>query len=113
MPQVRFIAIGPYLPGPGERLLLLQNSGDRTPLYIGIRNGEYMIAQPMGTSQPTYVLTEEQWVRMQQQLAAQPAYVSWVQSGLLTLVEQASVPEPPPPPPPEDELEAVEEEASP
>lgn len=105
MPMVRNIAEGgTYIPQPGERLLQLNNTGE-TPLYIGIRKGEYMIAASAGAPLVTYVLTEEQWVRLQQQMQLQPAYKSWVASGLLTLVELDELPEaeppPPPPPPPE------------
>lgn len=102
MAQVRSIAEGPYQPAADERLLQLANTGE-VPLYIGIRNGEYMIAAAAGEPQVVYVLTETQWVRTQQQMQLQPTYKKWVASGLLTLTELDSVPAPTPPPPPEEE----------
>lgn len=104
MPMVRNIAAGgTYVPAPGEHLLQLQNAGD-VPLYIGIRKGEYLMAFAPGAPQVTYVLTEEQWVRMQQQMQLMATYKSWVSSGLLTLTEIPELaPPPPPPPPPEEE----------
>lgn len=123
MGQVRFIAPGePYEVQPGERLLQLANTGE-TPLFIGIRNGEYMIAAPASepgvtappvppTTLATYVLTQEQYVRLQQQIQLQPTYRAWIASGLLTLTELQEVPvaqtETPPPPPDEDEPEDEE-----
>lgn len=94
MGQVRFLTEGPYTPAPGEHLLQLQNTGD-VPLYIGIRNGEYMIAPPAGASSTTtYVLTQEQRVRLQQQIQLQATYREWIASGLLTLAEVADLPAP-------------------
>lgn len=105
MPIVRNIAEGTgYQPAPGERLLQLVNTGE-VPLYLGIRNGDYMIAAPSGEPQVTYVLVEEQWVRLQQQLKLQITYKNWIASGLLTLTEVAELPEPTPP---EEEPEAEE-----
>lgn len=104
MPLVRKVPEGEaYQPQAGERLLQLVNTGD-TPLSIGIRRGEYMIATAAGdTEQPTYVLTEEQWVRLQQQLQMQATYKNWLATGLLTLreVPEVIVPPPEPEPPPE------------
>jgi hypothetical protein len=105
MPLVRNIAEGgTYQPAAGERLLQLQNNA-AVPLYIGIKKGEYMIAATADNPQATYVLTEEQWVRLQQQIASQVTYKNWISSGLLALVEVAELPVPPPPPPaaPEEE----------
>lgn len=88
MPSVRKLAEGEvYQQQAGERLLQLENTGD-VPLYVGIRNGQYMIAAPSDVMpEPTYVLTEEQWVRLQQQLQSQAVYKGWIASGLLALVE--------------------------
>jgi|SRR3954463_9143626 hypothetical protein len=98
MPLVRNIAEGgTYQPAAGERLLQLPNTGD-VPLYIGIRNGEYMISAAVGEPLVTYVLTETQWVRLQQQLQLQATYKKWVASGLLTLVEVPELPVPVAPP---------------
>lgn len=95
MSQVRNIADGdPYEPQPGEHLLQLANTGD-VPLYIGIRRGEFMLAAPVGDPVRTYILTEEQYVRLQQQMQLQAAYKDWVTSGLLTLVDPTVVPDPP------------------
>jgi hypothetical protein len=113
MPLVRNIAEGGvYQPAAGERLLQWQNTA-QVPLYLGIRKGEYMIAATADGPQVTYVLTEEQYVRLQQQLASQAAYKNWIASGLLTLVEVDELPVPPPPPPPppaptEDDCEPEE-----
>src|SRR3954469_21536790 len=99
MPLVRNIAEdGVYQPAGGERLLQLQNNAT-VPLYIGIKKGEYMIAATADGPQVTYVLTEEQWVRMQQQLASQITYKNWIANGLLALVEVSELPVPEPPPP--------------
>lgn len=98
MPLVRnMLPTDTYQPKAGEHLLRLANSGD-VPLYIGIRNGEYMLAQPPSEPQPVYVLTKEQYVRMQQQFQLQTAYKNWVTSGLLTLVEITQLPEATEPP---------------
>ncbi len=113
MGQVRFIAPGdPYTVQPGERLMQLENTGD-VPLYVGIRNGEYMIAAAAGDPVVTYVLTQEQYVRLQQQLQLQPTYKSWIASGLLTLTELQEVPVTETPPPPEPEPEDDEDECEP
>lgn len=104
MPSVRYIPEGEaYQPAAGEHLLQLQNAGS-VPLYIGILKGEYMVATT-GTQAGAFLLDNEQWVRLQQQLKRQATYKSWVSSGLLTLVE---VPELPVPTPPEEEPAAAE-----
>jgi hypothetical protein len=103
MPLLRNFAEGEaYAPLQGERLLQLQNTG-LVPLYLGIRKGEFMIAATAENPQVTYLLTEEQFVRLQQQIAAQAAYKNWIASGLLTLVEVPQLPAAPPPPPPEED----------
>jgi|SRR3954463_16212334 hypothetical protein len=108
MSQVRNIADGdPYEPQPGEHLLQLANTGD-VPLYLGIRRGEFMLAAAAGEPVRTYILTEEQYVRLQQQLAMQAAYKEWLASGLLTLVDPTVVVPPPPPPETEEELPVEE-----
>lgn len=124
MPLVRTVAEGEeYQPAAGERLLQLQNTGD-VPLYLGIRNGEYLVAAvvaaetqalpgkpPKPTADTTYILTTEQYVRLQQQLALQTTYKNWIASGLLTIVEVASVsPSSSPPPGPEPEPDCAPEE---
>jgi hypothetical protein len=97
---------GTYVPTAGEHLLQLVNAGD-VPLYVGIRKGEYMIAPAAGAPQFTYVLTEEQWVRLQQQMAT-ATYKSWVASGLLTLSELSELVPPEEPPAEEPPAEAEE-----
>lgn len=113
MPIVRNIAEGVgYQPAPGERLLQLVNAGE-TQLYIGIRNGDYMIAAPAGEAQVTYVLVQEQWVRLQQQLKLQITYKNWIAAGLLTLVEVDELPEPEPPAEEPEAEPAPEEQPTP
>lgn len=94
MPLVRNIDKGPYEPAVGERLLQLRNTAE-VPLYLGIRKGEYMIAAAPDGPQVTYILTDEQYVRMQQQLALQTTYKNWIASGILTIVEVDDLPAPP------------------
>lgn len=92
MPMLRSIAAGDtYQPAAGEHLLRLQNTAD-VPLYIGIRKDEYMIAAIATDPQVTYVLTEEQWVRLQQRLRATPIYQNWIARGILTLTEVTELP---------------------
>jgi hypothetical protein len=97
--HVRNIPAGEaYEPLPGEQLLQL--TAAEAQLYVGIRKGEYMLAQPEPAV--TYVLTQEQSVRLRQQLKLQPTYQSWVKTGLLTITDVTVPPEPPPvEPPPE------------
>jgi len=99
MPLVRHFAEGEsYELQPGEVLLQLGNTAD-VPLYIGIRKGEFLIAQPADEPQLTYVLTEEQHVRLQQQLKLQVTYKGWLKTGLLTITDVTVPPDPPPPDP--------------
>lgn len=99
MPRVRTVAEGEaYKPAAGEHLLQLQSTAE-VPLYVGIKKGEYMIAATDDPPQVTYLLTEEQWVRLQQQVASQLAYKNWIAGGILVLVEVAELPVPEPPPP--------------
>jgi len=97
MPSIRHLAEGAptYEPKPGERLLRLETTAT-VPLLVGIRRGEYLLAEPAGGR--TYVLTEEQHVRLQQQLAAQPTYQAWLRDGLLTITD-LTTPTPPDPAP--------------
>jgi len=94
MPLVRNYATGEvYELLPGEYALQLASTAD-VPLYVGIRKGEFLLARP--ADGPTYVLTEEQYVRLQQQLKTQVTYKNWVKDGLLVITD-VTTPEPPPP----------------
>lgn len=95
MPLVRNYAEGESFELlPGERALQLTSSAD-VPLYVGIRKGEFMLARPVAEPPPTYVLTEEQYVRLEQQVRLQVTYKSWLKDGLLVITEVM------PPAPPE------------
>jgi len=98
VPHVRHLAADAptYEPKPGERVLRLETAAEVPQLFVGIGRGEYLLAAPTGS---TYVLTEEQYVRLQQQLAAQATYQAWQRDGLLTITDAATVPPDPPPPP--------------
>lgn len=96
MPLVRNIAdTTGYERQPGEVLLDFTNTGD-VPLYVGIRKGEYMVAAPASAPQVTYILTNEQCVRLQQQGQISSAYREWVASGLLTYETEPDDPNGPP-----------------
>lgn len=101
MPLVRNFADGEtYELLPGERALQLTSTAE-VPLYVGIRKGEFMYARPAAEPLVTYVLTEEQYVRLQQQIKSQLTYKNWIRDGLLVLTEVE-----PPPPLPEGRAES-------
>lgn len=92
MPLVKHYAEGEtYELQPGEHLLQLQSTAE-VPLHVGIRKGEYMIAYPAAEPMVTYVLTDEQAVRLQQQVQTQVTYRNWLKDGILTVVDMTEPP---------------------
>ena len=96
MPLLPKLADG-ATPPEGSTVVQLSNTTDRM-LSVGIRNGEYMVFEPLLDPPVAYLLNADQAARYQFQLTYQPIYQQWFASGYLV----AYVAPPPPDPPLEE-----------